>query len=372
MNKKQITIYIKHELWISLVCFFCLFFNQGFSQNQGEYLNDTISKTQTELKKWATVDRVYGKNNSLGPFFDIDVLNVSDFVRRIYEDSRGNLWLGTNGDGVIRLKNDTLHYYADKKGFPGAAVRAIVEDDKQNVWFATNAGLIKYDGKRFKTYTGMDGLPHDNLWSLFIDHRKRLWIGTMSGLCFYEDGEFKTFELPVHEPDELRGVPTERLVHSIMEDSEQRLWFGTTGGAYFLDGDSIKNLSEADGLCNNSVNDILEDNKGNIWFATHHNGICRYDGKSFTHFSREDGVEGTEVWDLYKDNEGNIWFPVEGFGIYRYDGNRFTNFNEDDGLVSKALQCTYQDRSGRIWCGGWKGLFWFDSKMFHEVSTELE
>ena len=104
-----------------------------------------------------------------------------------------------------------------------------------------------------------------------------------------------------------------------MEDRKGQLWFGTNGGAYIYDPASggLTNISEKDGLCNNAVNDILEDKNGNIWFATHHKGVCRLDETSFTHITSEDGVYGTEAWSLYEDKSGNIWFPVEQFGVYR-------------------------------------------------------
>ena len=130
---------------------------------------------------------------------------------------------------------------------------------------------------------------------------------------------------------------------------------------------NLSNISEKDGLPDNNVNCILEDTKGNIWFATAHKGVCRFDGTSFTHFTSEHGVEGTEAWDLYEDRLGNIWFPVENSGVYRYDGESFTNFQEEQGLTTNAIQCTFEDREGRLWLGGWMGLFRYDGKTILSV-----
>jgi ligand-binding sensor domain-containing protein len=123
-------------------------------------------------------------------------------------------------------------------------------------------------------------------------------------------------------------------------------------------------------MCDNSVNAILEDNDGNFWFATHHNGVCRYDGTSFTHFDAKDGVEGIEAWSLFKDTSGNIWFPIENSGVYRYDGKVFANFSEKDGLGTNAIQCIYEDKQGKIWMGGYQGLFRLDGKSFVSVGKE--
>ena len=74
---------------------------------------------------------------------------ISAFVRRIFQDKSGNLWFGTNGDGVIRYDGDSLEYFSINEGFGGVAVRGIVEDKKGNVWFVTNGGVTKYDGESF-------------------------------------------------------------------------------------------------------------------------------------------------------------------------------------------------------------------------------
>ncbi len=87
---------------------------------------------------------------------------ISQFVRRIHEDARGHLWLGTNGDGVARWNGTRLEWFRAVDGLPGAAVRAIVEDRAGNVWIGTEAGVTRYDGKRFVHHTSRDGLP-DNV-----------------------------------------------------------------------------------------------------------------------------------------------------------------------------------------------------------------
>lgn len=285
---------------------------------------------------------------------------VSPFVRRILEDHAGNLWFGTNGDGVIRYDGTSLKYFSTDDRFSGVAVRGIVEDKNNTIWFGTEGGLTRYDGEKFTNYTTKDGLIHNDIWALVIDRNGLIWIGTFGGACTFDGTKFSPFKLPESKTDPYRGVSSPNIVHSIMQDSKGRMWFGTNGGAYIFDGKQLTNISEKDGLCNNAVNCILEDNQGRYWFATHHNGVCRLDGDTFTHFTAKDGIRGTEAWDLYKDEAGHIWFPIENDGVFRYDGKTFYNYSEAHGLTTNAIQCTYQDRNGRIWFGGWKGLFRLD------------
>lgn len=309
------------------------------------------------------------KMKSGEPAYQIDG-RLSQFIRRIFQDKNGDMWFGTNGDGVIRYNGDTLEYFSLDEGFGGLAVRGIAGDSKGNVWFGTERGLTVYNGTSFSNFSEKDGLIHNDVWSLLIDRNGTIWVGTLGGVCYFDGKAFTHFALPEAEPDSLRGVTSAWIVHSIMEDSKGNIWFGTNGGAYKYDGSSLTNISTADGLCHNSVNCILEDVDGNFWFATHHQGICRWDGKTFTQISEADGVKGIEAWDLYADTSGNIWFPTEGFGVYRYNGRSFSNFHHAQGLTSDAIQCTFEDNKGVLWAGGYNGLFRSDGQRFHVVRQE--
>ncbi|MFA7332027.1 MAG: two-component regulator propeller domain-containing protein [Candidatus Delongbacteria bacterium] len=245
---------------------------------------------------------------------------ISQFVRRIHEDRRGHLWLGTNGDGVARWNGKALEYFSLPQGFGGVAVRGIVEGADGSLWFGTEGGLTKFDGASFTNYTVRDGLVSDDVWCLAFDRRGDLWVGTLQGVCRFDGARFTPFELPEAEPDPTVGVTSARMVRSITEDRAGRLWFGTNGGAYVYDGRSLRNYNEADGLANDIVNSILEDRNGRVWFATHHNGVCYLEGETFTAVTDADGVQGTEVWDLFLDRAGEIWFPVENVSTARPSG----------------------------------------------------
>lgn len=299
---------------------------------------------------------------------------ISPFVRRIFQDSKGNFWYGTNGDGVVYHDGDTLTYFNVKQGFAGPAVRSILEDKLGNLWFGTNNGLSKYNletdiGKEaaFINFHQEDGLVHNDIWSMLIDSNGIIWIGTLQGVSRFDGQTFSYVELPESAIDPTRGVTSKRIVHDIMEDREGNLWFATNGGVYIFDPNTekiIDHISEEDGLCNNVVNDLLQDTSGNIWFATHHNGVCRLNSdwdtinpNTFNYFGTKDQINGTEVWSLFEDSNGNIWFPTEGYGVYVYDGNSFHNISENEGLASKAVQTIYEDKDKVMWFGGYMGLY---------------
>lgn len=319
----------------------------------------------TEASKKAT-----NLPSEITPSFNLSPPPISQFIRRIFEDSHGNLWLGTNGDGVFKYDGEQLVSNTFSQNFNAYAVRAITEDPTGNVWFATSEGLIKYDGQVFTNYRIGDTQASNDLWSLLIDHSGLFWVGGYEGVFNFDGAKFTPFtKLPETPADPNRGVSSTRIVHDIITDRDHNVWFATNGGAFMYDGQKVKTIPSNDGLCNNHVNALLEDRKGNVWFATHYNGVCKWDGNIFIHFTDDELVEGTEAWSLYEDREGSIWFPIENSGIYKYDGLKFTKYTQADGLRSEAVQTIFQDKAGTLWIGGYQGLARFNGERFIYVSA---
>ena len=80
---------------------------------------------------------------------------VREFVRTMYQDTKGNYWFGTNGDGIIRYDGKVLEKMEIESSHHHVRVLKIVEDKAGNVWFGTSDGLIKYDGIKFTKKEGL-------------------------------------------------------------------------------------------------------------------------------------------------------------------------------------------------------------------------
>ena len=90
------------------------------------------------------------------PYIEPDTaLRVSEFVRRIFHDKNGSLWLGTNGDGVCRYDGRSLAYFSTREGLSGNQITGIIEDKDGNLWFSTSGGVSKYDGNSFASCGGV-------------------------------------------------------------------------------------------------------------------------------------------------------------------------------------------------------------------------
>lgn len=299
--------------------------------------------------------------------FTTDTTQLSQYIRRIFQDSKGDLWFGTVGEGVVRYDGKTLTYYTTKEGFSGNNVQGIAEDKEGNVWFGTTGGVSRWDGKSFTNFTENDGIKNNFVFSLCISKSGTIWVGTNEGVYYYNPynalkKDEKTFTN--------LSIPATVEVESIIEDKNENIWIATHGnGVFRYDGKNLKNFSEKDGLTNNIVNCILQDKMGDIWFSTSKGGLSKYNGASFTNFTTEQGLTRNEAFRMYEDKAGNIWVNVRG-SVCRYNGISFTDFREKDGLTNTGVQSMYEDRAGNFWFGTGAGLFIFNGKTFYNVSKK--
>lgn len=305
---------------------------------------------------------------SVGSAPDSDTTLVSQYVRSIFQDTKGNLWFGTIDEGVVKYDGRSLVYFSNPDGFICTSVVAINEDKRGNLWFGTDQGVYKYDGKVFKNYNQKDGLNYIDISrkSILVDKSGTIWVGTHSGVYRYDPSadsnggqSFSLFQqLP---PINVAGI---------MDDNSGNIWFASSGkGVFRYDGKSIINIAEKDGLGENYAGGMAQDNAGNMWF-TMKNGICKYDGKTITGYTAKDGIGGTEIWGIIIEQSGIIWVTARG-STTRFDPSQplptaFTVFTPENGLTC-CVQSMFQDKSGRMWWGTGQGLYRFDGKRFFQV-----
>lgn len=130
----------------------------------------------------------------------------------------------------------------------------------------------------------------------------------------------------------------------------------------------FRNLSIQNGLSQNTVNAILQDKKGFMWFGTK-DGLNRYDGLSFREFrhniTNNQSLGNNFVTSLYEDMEGNIWVGTDA-GVYIYYPERdifipFTKLSEENSKIERAVPMISGDEQGRVWLAvEAQGVFCYD------------
>ncbi len=292
---------------------------------------------------------------------------VREFVRTMYQDTKGNYWFGTNGNGIIRYDGQTLETISIEGINPNTRVIEIVEDKAGNVWFGTSDGLVKYDGEKFTTFSGKEGLQGMDMeiWGLTIDKSGLIWVGAIGGVSHFDGEKFIPFPLPDLKVENPQHMLSDKLVFKIIEDKSGTIWLVTDGNGIFkYNKGEFTHLTNKNGLTDNNTADILEDKQGNIWIGTFYGGISKFDGKTYTNFTKEGIIEGIETYNLCEDRQGNIWFSAEGYGVYRYDGANFTQFTTENGLTTNVVQSIFEDNKQQVWFGTWQGISLYDGEKF--------
>jgi len=212
---------------------------------------------------------------------------TGDRVYYAFEDSRGDIWLGTNPSGqdvVTRWQRATGSFrrYSTADGLRTAtdvyfaAARAFAEDAAGNVWIGfAGGGLARFASGVFTFFTAADGVAAGELRDLFIDSRGCLWIGSHARGVSRADAP--AAERPQFRTYTVRDGLASDSVRSISEDRWGRIYLGTARGVDRLDPETgrIRHFTTVDGLSNNEVESAFRDRHGALWFGTM-NGVSRF------------------------------------------------------------------------------------------------
>lgn len=348
-------------------------------QNKPETINKVVPEQASDPKKESTPTNIF--NTTIA-------VNLDKNIRSIFQDRNGNYWFGTNGVGVYRYNGKTLIQYTVKDGLPNNQVQSIQEDKNGNLWFGTGVfGVSRFDGQTFTTFTNKEKLQLSN--GADIDWKiepNDLWFYAGGGVYRYNSNSL--VYLPLEKPNfnftQSQSSPynlSRYAVYSTIKDKKGNVWFGTQAqGVCRYDGKSFTWFTEK-GLSGPAVLGLFEDSKGNIWFGNNGAGLFRYDGKSFINFTEEKGLGNKEfkasgksgigtlarIYTINEDNDGNLWIGTVDSGVWKYDGNNLTNYTTKDGLTSNAVNVIYKDKNGELWFGtDADGVCKFNGKTFTE------
>ncbi|MCP4153470.1 MAG: hypothetical protein GY757_37430 [bacterium] len=183
---------------------------------------------------------------------------AGNFIAVLFEDSKGNLWIGTYGGGLRNYKNGEFKTYNTKNGLASDNVTDICEDRNGNLWIGTyGGGLSKIKNKKFTTYNTQQGLTSNQVKAVHEDSSGNLWIGTDGGgLNYLKNGKFITNKT-------LQGKEISSI-YVIHEDRDGNLWIGTQdSGLSSLKNGKVKTYNTANGLVNQRIYAILEDSRTN-------------------------------------------------------------------------------------------------------------
>lgn len=181
-------------------------------------------------------------------------------ISSLLEDREGTLWIGSYTAGIARWRRGRIDLFGPAQGLPSSEVRVLYEDRSGTVWAGTQAGLARFDGRRFVPVTD-EGAPRGGVVSMLQDRRGVLWFGTSGdGLVRWQDGRFQTLTT--------RDGLVSNWVMAMHEDADGSLWIGTNGeGVNRLREGRLAAIRPADGLWDGIALTIQEDAAGFLWIS---------------------------------------------------------------------------------------------------------
>jgi PAS domain S-box-containing protein len=233
-------------------------------------------------------------------------------------------------------------------------------------------GLLRFDraSGRFMIWprdpaTGQRLIRH-LVFALHRDRGGMLWIGTNAGLFKFDEARQKMIRY-THDPNDPMSL-SHNWILSLCEDSTGALWLGTNGGG-------VNRFDRNTGRFihyrhdprdpfspgNDRIKSIYADRDGTVWFGTDGGGLNRFDRvrERFVSYTTKDGLPNDVIYGILEDDENNLWLSTnKGLSKFNPQTRTFRNYEASDGLQSNEFNtgAHFKSSSGEMFFGGINGV----------------
>lgn len=306
----------------------------------------------------------------------------NNVISSIIEDDHSNLWVGTEGGGVNYLDRATgrsayyIHNPEDPSSLGSNLVKTIYKDKENNIWIGTHGGGLNLLNRDRYTFTRFMYQNNETLGSeitcLLEDSRGIFWVGT-------ETAGVRMFKKNGTDINPINFIPVNRItknaaIFSILEATDKKIWLGTARGLYIIGKDRIAVPQQAPNFSAVKANCIFEDARGSIWVGVNNNGLLKYNkqGKFLQSYSEVNGLSNNNVLGILQDDKNTLWISTAN-GLCRFNSanNTFNSYTEADGLEGNIFNHNsyYKSKSGEMFFGGYNGFVSFFPKDIEINST---
>ena len=269
-------------------------------------------------------------------------------------DSRGDLWVGTDGQGAFCYRNsrrvERFTFENTAGGLRSNHIYAVFIDAEGVVWFGTDRGVCRYDPQSPHIEKVSDDPESNFARALFQSSDKALWCGTNRGL-FARDtaaGAWVAVE-------ELKG----KTVHSIAEDTAGRLLVGTSAGLFLASIESgARRFARLDAEASGDTVRAICRFQGATYVAVYGRGVERVEGTRRTLIWPADtaGARERQVISLYA--EGNrLWIGAVEAGVFVFDGKQVTQVDSLGQLKGATVRAFAGTSDDGLWLATARGLY---------------
>ncbi|HRP92975.1 MAG TPA: two-component regulator propeller domain-containing protein [Ignavibacteriaceae bacterium] len=370
-------------LWIATHNGLCYFSDKTIKFNNAQpFLNDYFNPGELNKLNIKAIAQTkdgalwFGTDNGLFKSYDSDknIKLTSENIWALVSGHSNDLWIGTYGYGLfnynyrsgrisrVNVIDDLIK--STSKNF----IKSLLLDNKNNLWIGYwGVGLARLNTITNQTdywhheTNDQYSLSHDDVWVIYQDSKNRIWIGTNGGgLNLYSESNNQSFT-HFNFIDNNKNSLSSNSIYSIAESKQKNntnenttiLWVGTNNGLNKLVINNLKSdfnsllaeikithYTNKDGLADNSIKSIVEDENGNLWLGTS-SGITFFDlqKNTFTNYSNADGVIGNDFNFLsaLKLNN-NLIFMGSTTGLNYFSSNKIQRSNYQPHVVVTDFQ----------------------------------
>ncbi len=307
----------------------------------------------------------------------------NNVVWTIFTDSRGVLWIGTDGGGLNRFDIKTgswrvfQHNPFNSNSLSNDRIRTILEDLSHNIWVGTNNGGISKFSNRpqkfthyFKNPSGANTLNDNIVYSIFKDGKSNLWIGTYQGGLNFMDGRTGRFRYFLHDARNPISI-SNNSVRCIRAQNDSLLWIATPNGLNRLHIPSGKFTrffhipGDESSIAGNNIRTLLFTEKDVLWIGHDRRGLDRLDLrtgkiKNYRAGNGKNTLPDNRIRSLYRDRHGDLWIGTYGgLSCFQIGHNKFINYYYDErdvnSLSNNYVLSITEDKDGNLWIGTFGG-----------------
>lgn len=294
-------------------------------------------------------------------------------VYALYNDERGQLWIGTR-DGINVYNGGRIKTYKPKKGdsntLLGRSIKKITGNDNGMLYILTKEGVTAFDMTQEKFRRLVDNREMEKV-NAFAYYDKKLYLGTY-GMIYVWDEATET-QMPFCR------LPEQELPNCMLRDNKGQWWVGShRNGLYKIspDGEVVRHW-----FPNCQIFNLYQDSVGNIWTCTWTEGVycIRTDNEEVVHYKKTPGstqsLADNSVRDVCEDSQGNLWIGTEK-GLDKLDvaTGSLTHYQSagiSQGTNNFSVFCLLKDRLGTCWAGTYfGGVYYFNPG--HEICTHYK
>lgn len=282
------------------------------------------------------------------------------YIFNLLEDHDGVVWAGGMHIGVAigklcAIHQGGVHCYGDDGGL-GPGVVGLYEDGKGNLWVGVKDGLWRWRPGPPKFYP-LRGEPN-GIQALSEDADGTLLVGWKGGIYRFVDGKTENYS-PL-------GAGLHIKAHRLLRDRDGGLWIGTSNrGLLHVHQGRTDVFAQFDGLSGDEVPALFEDREGNIWVATI-NGLDRFREFAVATFNVNQGLSSAVVQSVLAARDGSVWLGTRG-GLNRWSGGQIEAYHLS-AIKNNPPESLFQDDHGRIWVSTFRGLGHLENGRFIPIS----